>query len=426
MHCLFYEDSCIFQEKRTGKRIGTGVRRNGLWYIGKEDVALALEEGQKRVEEDILLYHCRLGHPSFQSMSKMYSELFKKVDKRMLVCDACELGKHTRSSYRPSGVRSCEPFILIHSDVWGPCPVTSLSGVKWLVTFIDCFTCMTWIYMMKNKSEVIKCFQDFHKMVSTQFAKQVHILHSDNGTEYINKEFVVYLSEQGMLHQTTCPGTPSQNGVAERKNRHLLEVARSLMFQMNVPKFLWSEAVMTAAYLINRMPSRILGMKSPTDLLFGKREFVIPPKVFGCVCFVQDLRPKVGKLDPHAIKCVFVGYGARQKGYKCWDPIGKKLYVSMDVTFREWEPYYKNQEDLAQFWEEISPDDEEVLRREGEKIEGHVGDSEVVGIIPSYGEPKKGSEGEELSEDDNIQEGVVVETIPCPVQIEGQVTASKK
>jgi hypothetical protein len=280
--------------------------------------------------------------------------------------------------------------------------------------------------MMKNKSEVIKCFQDFHKMVSTQFAKQVHILHSDNGTEYINKEFVVYLSEQGMLHQTTCPGTPSQNGVAERKNRHLLEVARSLMFQMNVPKFLWSEAVMTAAYLINRMPSRILGMKSPTDLLFGKREFVIPPKVFGCVCFVQDLRPKVGKLDPHAIKCVFVGYGARQKGYKCWDPIGKKLYVSMDVTFREWEPYYKNQEDLAQFWEEISPDDEEVLRREGEKIEGHVGDSEVVGIIPSYGEPKKGSEGEELSEDDNIQEGVVVETIPCPVQIEGQVTASKK
>ena len=209
---LFDEDSCVFQEKRTGKRIGTGVWRNGLWYIGKEDVALALEGGPKGVEEDILLHHRRLGHPSFQNMSKMYGELFNKIDKRKLVCDACELGKHTRSSYRPSGVRSCEPFILIHSDVWGPCPVTSLSGVKWFVTFIDCFTCMTWIYMMKNKNEVIRCFQDFHKMVSTQFGKKVHILRSDNGTEYINKEFAVYLSEQGMLHQTTCPGTPSLTG----------------------------------------------------------------------------------------------------------------------------------------------------------------------------------------------------------------------
>jgi len=84
--------------------------------------------------------------------------------------------------------------------------------------------------MMKNKNEVIRCFQDFHKMVSTQFGKKVHILRSDNGTEYINKEFAMYLSGKGMFHQTTCPGTPSQNGVVERKNRHLLEVARSLMF----------------------------------------------------------------------------------------------------------------------------------------------------------------------------------------------------
>jgi hypothetical protein len=79
----------------------------------------------------------------------------------------------------------------------------------------------------------------------------------------VNNEFRSYLSGQGIIHQTTCPETPPQNGVAERKNCHLLEVARSLMFQMNVPKYLWSEAVMTATYLINQMPSRILNMKSP-------------------------------------------------------------------------------------------------------------------------------------------------------------------
>ena len=119
---------------------------------------------------------------------------------------------------------------------------------------------------------------------------------------------------------------------------------------------------------------------------------------------------------------MLVGYGARYKGYKCWDPIGKKLYISMDVTFT-WKPYYKNQEDLSQFWEEISPDDED-LRREGENV--IMGDSGIVGTIPGYGEQEKGSEGEELSEDGNIQEEVVVGTIPCPVQIEGQVTGTRR
>ena len=157
------------------------------------------------------------------------------------MCDACEFEKHTRSTYSSIGLRSYEPFILIHSDVWGPCSVTSVSGFKWFVTFIDCYTRMTWIYMMKHKSEVLRCFQDFHRMVATQFDSKVRILRTDNGAEYVNKEFAAYLSEEGILHQTICPGTPPQNGVAERKNRHLLEVARSLMFQMNVPKGLWRE-----------------------------------------------------------------------------------------------------------------------------------------------------------------------------------------
>lgn len=153
------------------------------------------------------------------------------------MCDACEFGEHTQSTYKAIGLLSYEPFILMHYDVWGPCLVTAVSGAKWFVTFIDCFTRMTWIYMMKHKNEVIKCFQDLHKMVNTQFNAKVRILRFDNGTEYGKSEFESYLSEQGMLHQTTCPGTSPQNRVAERKNRHLLEVARSLMFQMNVSVF---------------------------------------------------------------------------------------------------------------------------------------------------------------------------------------------
>jgi hypothetical protein len=311
---IFDEHFYVFLEKEPGRRIGIGVRHNGLWYINHGELAMTADA--KGIEREIILHHCRLKHPSFDSLSKLYPDIFKKVDKSKLVCDACELFKYTRSTYPSIGLRSYEPFVLIHSDVWGSYSVTSVSGFKWFVIFIDCYTHMTWVYMLKHKNEVLRCFQDFHKLVANQFNAKVRIIHNDNETEYLNNEFMSYISDQGMIHQTTCPGTPPQNGVAERKNIHLLEVAKSLMLQMNVHKYLWSEAVLTATYLINCMPSRILGMKSPTELLLGQREFKLPPRVFGCVCFVRDNQPSVGKLDPQIVKCIFFGYSSTQKGYK--------------------------------------------------------------------------------------------------------------
>jgi len=112
----------------TGRVIGTGVRHNGLWFINQADAALVAAIGEQ--EKEIFLLHRRLGHVPFESLNKLYPDVFKDVDRSKLVCDACELGKHTRSTYPSIGLRSCEPFMLIHSDVWGPCSVTSLSGFK--------------------------------------------------------------------------------------------------------------------------------------------------------------------------------------------------------------------------------------------------------------------------------------------------------
>jgi hypothetical protein len=184
-------------------------------------------------------------------------------------------------------------------------------------------------------------------LVENQYDARVKVLRKDNGREYVNNEFGNYLSTQGILHQTTCPDTPPQNGVAGRKKHHILEIAWSLKFTMNVPKFLWSETVLTTVYLINRTPSWLLGWKTPYEMLRGVNEFVVPPKVFGCTCFVRDHMPFVGKLDPRAVKCIFVGYSSSQKGYKCWSPTERHLFVSMDVTFRESEPFYGEKIDLT-------------------------------------------------------------------------------
>jgi hypothetical protein len=102
------------------------------------------------------------------------------------------------------------------------------------------------------------------------------------------KSMQEFLKGEGIIHHTTCVNTPEQNGVAERNNRHILEVTRCLLFSMNVPRYLWGEATKTAVYLINRMPLRAVEFHTPLEILTGKNAFKVSPKTFGCVCFVHN------------------------------------------------------------------------------------------------------------------------------------------
>jgi hypothetical protein len=148
----------------------------------------------------------------------------------------------------------------------------------------------------------------------------------------------------GILHQTSCPNTPQQNGVAERKNRHLLEITRSLLIGSNVPSYLWGEALSSAVYLINRVPSSVLNFKKPIDVLSNHYTLNsvnnLPPHIFGCVIYVHLHPHQRTKLESRAMKCVFVGYSTNQKGYKAYNPSLKKYFVSMDVTFHEHELFF--------------------------------------------------------------------------------------
>ncbi|RVX10668.1 Retrovirus-related Pol polyprotein from transposon TNT 1-94 [Vitis vinifera] len=241
-------------------------------------------------------------------------------------------------------------------------------GSRWFVTFVDDHTRVTWVFLMKKKSEVREIFENFNNMVQTQFQAKIQVLRTDNAREYYHNILGSYLLENGIVHQSSCIDTPQQNGVAERKNRHLMEVARSLMIASNVPKQLWGEAALTATYLINRMPSRILQFKTPCQILLAAYPSAriissIPIKVFGCTAFVHIHKSQRSKLDPTATKCIFLGYSPNQKRYKCYSPTTKKFYTSMDVTFFENQPFYPKtaiqgenwSTDEFQFWEtEIS------------------------------------------------------------------------
>lgn len=132
--------------------------------------------------EEFLLHHRRLGHMSFITLGQLYPSLYNKISRESLVCDACQYGKQTRSSYVPSDNRSTIPLETIHSDVWGPSGVSSVNGYQYFVTFIDCCTITTWVYVLRRKCDVFECFRDFHNLIVTQYNACVKILRTDNGT----------------------------------------------------------------------------------------------------------------------------------------------------------------------------------------------------------------------------------------------------
>lgn len=146
---------------------------------------------------------------------------------------------------------------------------------------------------MKLKNEVSSLFQKFHKMIATQYQSHIQVLRTDNGGEFVNQDLKKYLQEHGISHHTTCPYSPQQNGVAERKNRHLLEVVWTFLFGAHMPTSYGGEVLSVAAYLINRVPSNSLNFQTPFKVLS-----------FGCVAFVHLPKPLCDKLEPRALRCL--------------------------------------------------------------------------------------------------------------------------
>jgi transposase InsO family protein len=135
--------------------------------------------------------------------------------------------------------------------------------MRYMVTFIDDFSRYVWVFFMKEKSETLSKFIEFRMKVENEVGRKIKCLRTDNGGEYTSDEFCDYLQECHIRRQLTCPGTPQQNGVAERKNKHLAEICRSMLHAKNMPGRFWAECMKTAAHIINRLPQARLDFVSP-------------------------------------------------------------------------------------------------------------------------------------------------------------------
>lgn len=171
-------------------------------------------------------------------------------------------------------------------------------------------------------------------MVKTQFDIQIKAVRSDNGGEFFNSQCADLFTNHGIIHQSSCPHTPQQNGVVERKHRHILETARAIRFQGHIPIRFWGECILTAVHIINRMPLSVLHNVSPFEVLFGKQPDIAYMRIMGCLCYATNTQ-KIDKFGARATKSVLMGYGTTQKGYKLYDLEHHIFFISRDVIFTE-------------------------------------------------------------------------------------------
>lgn len=281
------------------------------------------------------LWHYRLGHPSNEITSFMLAKIHIPLSSSSHVCSYCLQGKMCKQPFSSTHIVSQIPFEVIHSDVWGPTPYPSLHGHKYYVIFLDECTKFCWLFPLIKKSDCFSSFVHFVAYVETQFAATIKNFQSDGGGEYVSKEFQTYLSSKGIVHHKSCPYTPEQNGRAERKHRHLVETAITLLTTAALPSKYLFHALATSNYLINRMPCRALNMESPFSKLFHKEPNLTTLKVFGCACYPL-LRPyNQFKVQPRSEQCVFLVYALDYKGYLCLQPHTDRIYISRHVIFDE-------------------------------------------------------------------------------------------
>ena len=334
-----------------GKEVGIGTKEGRLYKLNTvaPEHACNLAAGSP-----LSLWHLRYGHLNYNDLKLLFDQklvsglTLTSVD-RVEDCHGCAVGKAKRLPFPKKSTRkTTRPLELIHSDVCGPFHVDSVGGSRYFVTFVDDYSRYVTVYMLTAKSEAFDKFVDFVIMSENKFGVEIQNFElegelgvklkkfrSDGGGEYVSSRFIEFCSSRGIEKQITVPYTPQQNGVAERMNRTLMEMARSMIYHANCSQKLWAEAVATAAYLRNRCPTSTFQGATPYERWFGEKPDVDHLRIFGCDVYVHVPDQKRRKLEPKAIKGVFVGYPDGTKGYKIFMPNSGKMICSRDVQFLE-------------------------------------------------------------------------------------------
>ncbi|KAK2967423.1 hypothetical protein RJ640_022355 [Escallonia rubra] len=258
------------------------------------------------------------------------------------VCDACQICKQKKVSHKPKKmVSTSRPLQLLHMDLFGPIPTTSLGGKSYCFVIVDDYSRYTWTFFLATKVESLNVFTSFAKRVQNQKGYLITNIRSDHGREFENSKIGALCDDFGISHNFSAPRTPQQNGVAERKNRSLQEAARTMLNEYGLPKYFWAEAVNCACFVLNRVILRNFLLKTPYDLFNDKKPKVSFFRVFGCKCFVLNTKDHLSKFDSKTFEGIFLGYSNNSMAYRVYNKSTLVVEESINVTFDETNPFLR-------------------------------------------------------------------------------------
>ncbi|KAH9781762.1 Integrase catalytic domain-containing protein [Citrus sinensis] len=223
-------------------------------------------------------------------------------------------------------------------DLFGPSRYASLNGKYYAFVIVDDFSRYTWVLFLANKDDALDAFKVLYKKLQNEKGHDIICIRSDHGGEFENHAFENFCNNLGIEHQFSSPRTPQQNGVVERKNRSIQEMARTMLNENALPKYFWAEAVNTACYVLNRVLIRPHLNKTPYELWKDRKPNIGYFKVFGCKCFILNIKDNLGKFDPKSDVGIFLGYSNSSKAYRVYNKRTLVVEESMHVTFDESNP----------------------------------------------------------------------------------------
>lgn len=308
-------ESDKFVLTKSGMYVGKGYMSDGLFKMNVMTIVPNKKNSSAYMLESSNVWHGRLGHVNYDALRRLVNmECLPKCSfDSNIKCETCVEAKLTRTSFH-SIERTSEPLQLIHSDICDLKFVQTKGGKKYFLTFIDDCTRYCYVYLLRSKDEALEMFKHYKNEVENQLDKKIKVIRSDRGGEY-ESPFGEFCSQHGIIHQTTAPYSPQQNGVAERKNRTLKEMMNAMLISSGLPQNLWGDAILSANYILNRIPQKKTN-KTPYELWKGRMPTYKYLKVWGCLAKVAVPTPKKVKIGPKTVDCVFIGYAHNSSAYR--------------------------------------------------------------------------------------------------------------
>ena len=229
---------------------------------------------------------------------------------------------------------------VLHMDLFGPSRIASLDGNFYALVIVDDFSRYTWTFFLASKNDAYKAFKKLAKVLHNENENSIKQIRSDHGGEFQHAKFDRFCEKHGIIHSYSAPRTPQQNGVVERKNKSLEELARTMLNESNPPKYFWTDAVYTTSYVLNKTLIRPILKKTPYELYRGRKPNISHLRVFGCKCFIlNNGKDNLGKFDPKSDEGIHIGYAINGHAYRVYNKRLVTVEESIHVVFDESDCY---------------------------------------------------------------------------------------